>query len=219
MIETVAILIPTKGRAKQLIRNVAGLLAGTVPNGVELAVILAVCEDDVTTKLAATHLSATDGRVFIASRQPNTTAVQGWNQAAAAIPSADWYVLGADDIEWADDWLVEAMKTVALTGAKVIGLNDGHTDLRQYAPHYMVHRDFLWSQFNGAMVPPEYKSWWFDREVCERARGMGLYATAWNSRATHCHPDWHTAPDDETYRAGKPYHDEDRATYLKRMEI
>lgn len=218
MIETVAVLIPSKGRAEQLKRNVQTLLECDVPNGVELAVALAVFEADTETAAVAQELRL-DDRVGMIYRTPDSTAVEGWNQAKWYTSWADWFVLGADDIVWHTAWLKEAMMVIAQTGARVIGLNDGHTDLNDYAPHYMVHHHFLNQYQAGFMVPLEYKSWWFDREICQRARALGVYAPAWQAIAEHQHPDWGTAEMDETYTAAWALHDVDRETYRQRMGL
>ena len=217
MIETVAVLIPSKGRAEQLKRNVQTLLECDVPNGVELCLVIAVCDDDWETIGAAAEFLSDN--VHVTNRYPSSTAVEGWNQAADCAPFSDWLVLGADDIVFHASWLKEAMIVIAQTGARVIGLNDGHTDLNDYAPHYMVHHTFLQTYQGGHIVPPEYKSWWFDREICQRARDLGLYAPAWLAIAEHHHPDWGTAEMDATYTDAWALHDVDRETYRQRMGI
>lgn len=219
MIETVAVLMPTKGRTEQMSRNVAGLLACDVPEGYELLVLIAYEESDTETAAAVYALCASD-KIVPVIRPDGLTAVEAWNLAARYLTFIDWYILGADDIVWHSDWLKEAMLVIDQTGAQVIGLNDGgHTDLNDYAPHYMVHRNFLHAHQSGYMVPPEYKSWWFDREICQRARALGLYAPAWKAMAEHQHPDWGTAQMDETYRQALTLHDVDGKLYRQRMGL
>lgn len=220
---TVAVLMPTKGRAAQMARHVGELQQQPLPFGVTLLVVLAICEDDLETMRAAEQLldvlPAGGVHLFTTLRPAGETAVQGWNRAhAAASALADWFVLGADDIVWQLGWLQEALAVSADTGAQVIGLNDKHTNLRHYGPHYMVHRHFIDAHLGGVMVPPVYQSWWFDREVCEKAAALGLYAPAWHAVAEHLHPDWGTAEKDDTYRQALPLRDEDRATYIMRRE-
>jgi hypothetical protein len=214
---TVAVLMPTLGRAEQMKRNVTGLLECDVPRGVELCIILAVCPDDKKTHRTAVKMTK-DTRIFVVERENGSTSVVGWNEAARFAHFADWLVLGADDIVWHSDWLKEAMLVVDQTGAQVVGLHDGGpTDLSDYGAHYMVHRSFVDQHLDGYMVPPEYKSWWFDREICQRARAVGVYAPAWKALAEHCHPDWHKAPMDETYESAWHLHKQDKETYNRRM--
>lgn len=218
---SVAVLIPTYKRPQQLRERVGNLLQLQIPNDAQLFVVIGICADDDESKEAMGPLVGTPkaDRVYpvIVMRQQADTAVSGWNKAYVhARAAADWFVLGADDIVWHDGWLSAALRAASETGAQVIGLNDLHTDLDQYAPHYMVRRAFIDAHMGGFMVPPVYKSWWFDREVCEKARILNLYAPAWNAVAEHRHPDWTTAPRDATYDLAWPLHDIDREIYMIR---
>lgn len=220
---TVAILLPSRGRAAQLTERVTSLLWQVPPAGVTIYITLAVCLDDAETQTAAEALQHTSRfaqfRVESTSRPADSTAVQGWNMAyqfRRARGGADWYILGADDIVWVPGWL-DAALAEARPGVEVIGLDDGgHTDLRLYAPHYMAQAAFVEEVLGGLFVPPEYYAWWFDREVCEVARARNAYSPAPGAVARHLHPDWQTARMDRTYRDAWPLHDVDRQTYLTR---
>lgn len=215
MNEMVAVLIPTTGRAKQMLERVTDLLEQSYPVGDPPFVYLAIPENDKKTLAAAEDLPPIR---FIVKRPAKTTAVEGWNLAYAAAYAdfADWFVLGADDIVWHPGWLAAALACAEKNKAQVIGLNDGHTNLRHYGAHYMVHRDFIKKHMGGVFIPPAYKSWWFDREICEKAHGLGLYAAAHDATAEHLHPEWGTAEMDDTYELGYPLHDEDRDLYQAR---
>ena len=219
----VAVLLPTKGRARQLVARVTDLLLQEPPDDIRLMIIYAV----VTTDHATIHnidllkKMAWSGRIsqhMVIRTHSDSTQVEGFNMAYrhARNLGADWFVLGADDLVWGVGWLARAF--MEDPRAEVIGLNDGHTDIAQYAPHYMAELSFCETHLNGHICPPEYKSWWFDREVCELARRLGVYAPAWGADVEHLHPDWQTADLDDTYREMLPTHDEDKATYLKRKK-
>jgi hypothetical protein len=219
----IAVLMPSKGRPQQLERNAGALLMQPLPNGVEaLYLMLAVECDDIGTLAVARKLQTlwqeTAVSVSVVLRASSTTAVQGFNLAyVRARGVADWYVLGSDDQVWGAGWLDAALATARETGAQVIGLNDGHTDLEQYAPHFMATGAFIETVMGGLIVPPSYHIWWFDREICERARALGLYAPAWAAVVEHRHPDWGTAAMDATYREAWALHDTDKAIYLSRQ--
>lgn len=221
----VAILLPSRGRAEQLTERVSALLWQVLPAGVTLYITLAVCEDDEPTLAAAETLRRTSHyaqmRVEVVTRPGDSTAVQGWNmayQARRGNGGADWYILGADDVVWMPGWLGVALEQ-ARPGVEVIGLDDGgHTNLRAYAPHYMARAEFVEDVLGGLFVPPEYYSWWFDREVCEVARARNTYAPAPGAVARHLHPDWQTARMDRTYRDAWPLHDVDKETYRLRRQ-
>ena len=218
----VAVLLPSTGRAEQMKARANDLLMQPVPDDAELWLVLAPPADDAATINAGRELASqwqdSDVTVILAKRDANTTAVQGWNAAYEAIKdvSPDWLVLGADDIIWRPGWLANALAVAEQTGAQVVGLNDGHTNLRHYGAHYMVAREFAEEHLGGFFIPPAYSSWWFDREVCEKAAGLGLYAPAWNAVAEHTHPDWGNAAMDDTYQMAWPLHEVDRGIYEAR---
>lgn len=218
----VAVCMPSTGRADQMFSRAADLLFQERPRNTFLWLILAAPENDLETLDRVQDLrrlwgDKEDTDVLAIERKPGTTAVEGWNLAYGVVDDvADWFVLGADDIIWHRGWLEAALRA-ADGGAQVIGLNDGHTNLDAYAPHYMVSRLFAREQLGGVLVPPVYGSWWFDREVCEKGQALGLYAPAWQAWAEHRHPDWRTAEMDETYEAAWPAHDSDRQVYLERQ--
>lgn len=217
----IAILMPTYGRPDQLRQRANEMLCQDYPAGVELVLVLAIISTDGATWEVAHDLVSmwydSDRLIVLVKRPPGSTAVDGWNRAYKAVRSvADWFVLGADDQVYQSGWAQAALSLIHDTGALVVGLNDGHTDIDQYGPHYMIHRSFIDDELGGYMVPPVYQSWWFDREVCERAQRRGVYAAGWGVHVDHTHPDWHTAPMDETYKAAWHLHDIDKATYVRR---
>lgn len=219
--DTVAVLIPSLGRCEQLRQRVTDLLQQQTV-GVCMVVIIAVQSNDHDTIRVVNelmrHIPAGGNEIHAVERMPGTTAVDGWLTAFdyARANDADWYVLGADDIEWQPGWLAEALRVADESGALVIGLNDGgHTDLNHYAPHYMMHK--LYADHMG-FIPDGYKTWWFDRDVCEAAQHLGLYAPAWDAVAVHHHPDWENVPVDSTYVQAMPLRDDDRLLYEKRKQ-
>lgn len=221
----VAIVLPTKGRAAQMRRNVNTLLSIPLPDKVtDFTLLLGVIWTDKDTVLAAQELQKEwreNGReIIIVNREPESTTVQGFNQCYAAFwDKADWFVLGSDDQVYHAGWLDNALKLAEKTGAHVVGLNDLRTNIDEYAPHFAMSGEFIQAELGGFMVPPEYKTWWFDREICERAQRLGVYAACWQSVVEHCHPDWGTAKIDDTYREMTPYRDADKNLYLSRRKI
>lgn len=210
----VVICLPTTGRGDQFYHRLWTLLRQELPPGVELVAVVSTVEGDAHTwKMAVQLENKWPERVVIVERSADTTAVDGWLQAYQAAPGADWYVLGADDIEWHPGWLLEALDIANMTRAQVIGLNDLHTNLEDYAAHYMMSGEYA---ARYGFIPAGYRSWWFDRDVCQAARARGKYAPAWKAIAEHVHPDWGNAPLDDTYRAGMVYRDDDRALYMAR---
>lgn len=219
----VAIILPSKGRAQQLRHCVNNLLMEIPPAGVEITVQLAVENTDRETVAVAKALvnlwHESEAHVQMVYRDSPTTCVEGFNLGYKVMKGcADWYVLGSDDQMYRPGWLAEALRIAKSFDAWVVGFNDGHTYIEEYAPHYMMSAAFIEQYLGGYMVPPVYKSWWFDREVCEIARRANVYAPAWLAVVDHNHPDWGTAAMDDTYREAWPEHDKDRAIYFARRE-
>lgn len=221
----VAIILPSLNRPAKLKRNLGNMLMQMLPAGVDrLIVSLAIQRTDVQTLTVANDLAVlwadSDTDIIVAMRDSGTTCVQGFNIGYAAIKGlADWYVLSSDDQVYQPGWLAEALKVADETGAQVIGFNDGHTDIAHYAPHYMMHKDFIADHMGGQFVPPEYQTWWFDREVCEKAQAVGLYAPAWAAHVEHQHPDWGTAEIDDTHREAMPGRAADKLLYEQRRAV
>ena len=212
----VAVLMPTWNRPEQVYKNAGDLLAQELQPGDSLTLVCSVPVDDMATQRVMLRLHdepmAEGADLFWLTRKPNQSAVVGWLQAYehAVRHNADWFVLGADDIEWDARWLFEAKNTINEFEADVIGLNDGQTDLNKYAPHYMMSRKYAsWYGF----IPDGYQAWWFDREVCEVAQSLGLYAPAWKAKAKHNHPDWNLAEVDGTYEWAQELRDVDKRLY------
>lgn len=208
------VCMPTYGRGDLFFQRARRLLLDdNEPAQLLLSVSVVHATDVHSWKMAMGLDNRFPGRVIISERNQVGAAVDGWLQAYKAMPGADWYVLGADDIEWHPGWLLEALDIAQLTNAQVIGLNDLQTNLDDYAPHYMMSGEYAATY---GFIPGGYRSWWFDREVCQAAQARGKYAPAWRAIAEHMHPDWQKAEIDETYRSGMAYRDEDRALYQAR---
>lgn len=220
----VAVLIPTKGRAMQMLDRVSRLMSQKYPPKISLLAVLSVPYDDEETleiakgMIGMEQLEGHSLRLVIRSKT-NSTTVDGSNRAYiyARNFDIDWYVHGHDDLIFSRGWLEQALRVAETTGAEVVGLNDLHTNLADYSPFWMVTEEFIRDHLGGLFVPPMYKTWWFDREICQKARALGLYAPAPKAIVEHTHPDWHTANLDATYYEAMPYYREDEELYRARM--
>jgi len=219
----VAVLIPTKGRASQMQNRVGHLISQKYPEDIELLVVLAVPYDDYQTiemvnGMMTLRLADNIRLALVIRPEADSTSVQGSNRAYqyAREWGADWYMHGHDDLIWSRGWLDEALRVAEISRAQVIGFNDLHSNLAHYAPFWLVKENFLARHFGGLFVPPKYQAWWFDREICEKAAALGMYAPAPKAIVEHTHPDWHTAEIDATYDEAMPARKQDRALYLER---
>lgn len=219
----IAVLIPTKGRAMQMLDRVSRLMSQSYPPRVSMLVVLSVPYDDEETldiakgMMGMEQLGSHSLRLVIRQRT-NSTTVDGSNRAYfyARNFDIDWYVHGHDDLIWNPGWLEQALRVAGQTGAQVIGLNDLHTDLNHFSPFWMVSAGFIEQHLGGLFVPPMYRAWWFDREICHKAQALGLYAPAPKAIVEHTHPDWNTADYDDTYDGALDWRRQDEKLYRER---
>jgi glycosyltransferase involved in cell wall biosynthesis len=219
--QTVAILLPTRKRPQQAQKCAVDVLGQKYPAGVRLSVIVAAQADDAETLDVFNELAKAykPGTITVLASEHDTNAVYGWNQAYAAARElgADWVVLGADDMEWSAGWLKMALETAKKHDAAFIGLPDGHDTTRKYAPHYMATVSFLDTHLGGVIAAPQYLSWEFDHEACERADKLGQYAETPEPALEHYHPDWGLSEVDETYQIARPKQRQDKRTLTERQ--
>lgn len=121
-----------------------------------------------------------------------------------------------DDQIFHPGWLTNALRELDRLGGGVMAFNDLKSDGNDYAAHFIVSRDFLRQHMGGTLWPPMYKSWWCDRELSDKAKAAGLYAWAQDAIVEHNHWSFNLSEMDETYSAGKQYHDIDRELWQTR---
>lgn len=126
---------------------------------------------------------------------------------------AEWYFLGADDLEFHFGWFERAMNTYKMTKACVIGTNDlGNPYVMngQHSTHSLVRRDYI-LECGGSINEPGkilhegYRHNYVDTELVSTAISRGAWAFSRDSIVAHKHPDWGHGPRDEVYDLGKRY--------------
>jgi hypothetical protein len=210
----VSILIPSAYRPQKLERVLNAIYAAELVGPIEVLVSL-MCDDTSSLNLIKQYpLDA------VLERQRNEYpggSVIGWNRLSR-LARYEWLATLADDTVPEQHWLIEAQTAAQqLNKSGVIGLNDLHTDGNHYATHYMVHREFLNAYCGGWLIHPDYRSWWFDVEMCEIAQQHDAYIYAERAIVEHRHYDWDRAVYDQTYSDSLPWHATDRETYLTRQ--
>lgn len=144
-----------------------------------------------------------------------------------AVPytSAPWVLLVGDDVIFRPGWLDAAMAVAAATGAQVVGTNDlGNPRVirGEHATHMLIARDYIdkhgasWDG-PGVVCHEGFRHWYVDDEIVTAARQRGVWAPALDSIVEHNHPAWGKAADDDVYRLGQAYADQDRALFLERF--
>jgi glycosyltransferase involved in cell wall biosynthesis len=213
----ISVILPTRGRPAQAVACVKRLFETTL--GYDVECVIVVDRADAETLNALTALA--DLPVVI-HKMPGefSTAPEKYNAGLAvarADTGKDWLVSGADDLYWHDGWLDAAL---AHENDGFIGLWDGHTDPSDCATHAMVTREFIEQVTFGYMAFPWYGAWYSDLEVRDLTRRAGRrYVVAKDAVVEHRHPTFGNAPTDETYLAGKKFHNADRRQYWRRKRL
>lgn len=139
---------------------------------------------------------------------------------------AEWYFLGADDLEFHPEWFELAMDTYDTTGACVIGTNDlGNPAVRagQHATHSLVlgeyGRECGTIDESGKILHEGYKHNFVDSEFVETAKWRDAWAFAKDSWVEHLHPDWKKGKIDSTYQVGKSGWNADRQYFEMRKRL
>lgn len=227
----ISVVMPTKGRPAQAVACVKRLFETTRGHDVECVVVIE--GSDLETLGALDALGKLP--VVIHRTAYGIGPIPSWNEGMA-VARGEWIVTGADDLLWCEGWLeaalstASALSTAALAAAQgagtaplrmrgFCGLYDGHTRPEERATHMLMSRAYIEEAQHGYLMPPWYKSWYPDAEICAVAKRNGAYVCPVEARVEHFHPDWATAPDDPTYQAGRKYHAEDRRTFYRRQRF
>lgn len=206
-----SLLLPSAYRSRRLWEAVTAAINST---DLPLEIIVGVVANDYDSIALAHRLPVIiDVRTF---EEYNLGAVYAWNKLAKRA-SGDVFALWADDLVPGRGWLHAALDELdKLGGHGLIGLNDLSSDGNEYAAHWLADRAFIKNEFGGVMYPPEYKSWWCDREVTDRARAMGLYSWASGARVDHLNYTFGKSEMDRTYRDAAQNYEADRVLYETR---
>lgn len=213
----ISVVMPTKGRPAQAVACVRRLFETTRGHDVECVIV--VEETDIDTIGAMDFLSNPQEAVplpVVIHRTPfGLGPIPSWN-AGLAVARGEWIVTGADDLDWREGWLDAAL---AHSATGFVGLYDGHTEPSERATHFLLSRAYIEEAQHGYLMPPWYRSWYPDAEMCAVAHRNGAYVCPVEARVEHHHPDWRDAPDDPTYQAGRKHHAEDRRIFYRRQRF
>jgi hypothetical protein len=209
----ISILIPSAYRSQNLARLLNAIYASELIIPVE--VIVGIMRDDAASAEVVKRYPVDTVIERDVSEYPGGAAA-GWNKLAQ-FARYDWLCLLADDTlpQW--DWLIYVKAAhEQLDKPGLIGLNDLHTSGDKYATHFLLHRQFIAEHCGGAVIPHEYRSWWFDVELCEIAQQHDAYQFAPRAIVEHIHYDWNDEVFDKTYADSLPWHESDRVIYEQR---
>ena len=235
-----SIIIPSRGRAAQLIERVNILLRTVQGRDAEVVIIsdgdeetrqaiIAEMQSNAFWQPNAFTLEVSDERVKVVANPERQGPIQSWNNGLRAA-SGEALVLAADDVIFHDGWLEEALKVLETLpgGDGVVALNDdsGLSDrrgfrrdlkkeTRRYTPHFLITRATLAREMNGVLCFPAYQNYYTDVETCARAQAAGCYGYAPLAHVEHTHWELGKAQKDPQYETGDA-HEQDLEVFLQR---
>ncbi len=213
----VSVIIPSKGRAKQLAQCVRGLFETTRGHDVECVV---VCDEQAAYDAVLAEFGETkpDSLNWLVWSWATLPAIPAFNEGLSHA-TGDVIMAGNDDLVWRDGWLTEALAVLETLpdGDGVVGLNDLCPIPRNFSAFFLATRRWLARENGGVLFCPHYHHNFPDPELCQRATASGRYVVAEKAVVEHRHPVWGTAEMDETYRAGAERFKEDQALYEMRL--
>lgn len=185
--DLVSILIPTRGRAKQLKKHIGIIRKNTYYVPYEL--LLMVDEDDEATIRVCEGLEL---RHFIHSvSEDSRDFFVGKINRGFAESDAEYLIYFSDDVEVKPNWLMQALKCFTAhfpDGVGVIAFNDGFWK-EKLAPHGLVSRKWIDKyQFGKWLLWPEYLHYHGDNEISRVAKRLDKFAYCPDSKAIHTRP-------------------------------
>jgi glycosyltransferase involved in cell wall biosynthesis len=217
----ISVLVPVLGRPQNA-QKVVDSLDGSIRGRTDIELIFIASAGDVD-QLGA--CLGTGRLTLIANWEPEHDYARKMNYALA-YTSADWVLLGSDDITFEPGWDVEMLR-VAEGGKRVIGSNDKANRLvyqkHLFSTHTLVARSYIEDpgaslDGPGSLVSEAYDHNFCDRELAGLAQFRGEWVMAPRAIIRHSHPGFGTAPQDATYEKGRKTFLDDQVIFWERSE-
>lgn len=224
---SIVVVVPVLGRP-----HAAGPLAANLADVTELEHRLVfVCSPDDLEQQAACE--DTYGDVFLMMREPGPGDFARKVNAAYRLTDEPWIFQAADDVRFEPGWDTALMSRARVTGALVIGTQDGGNPTvkaGRHSTHTLVARSYA-DDPGASMDGPEtvfseaYGHQGTDTELVELAKHRGVWAFCDDSRVTHLHPFWEGPAHrgrmvlDATYQRGQSTSREDAILFRQRSRL
>ncbi len=205
-----AILLPSAYRHDSLLHCLESLFEHTPPSAVD--VYVSIFKDDACSREVLRRFKVTP--VYRTTDEYALGCIYGQNVLLRAAPDYDFYVIASDDLRYHAGWFEAAWaKMHLLHDYGLVGFNDLHSDGYEYAAHFLVSRQFLIDHHGGVIFPPQYRSWWCDRELSDIAMRHNCYSFATEAVVEHLNHAWGGLAHDRTYQDAELNYDNDYAIY------
>jgi hypothetical protein len=171
-------------------------------------------------------IEAAGGDYIVAGWEPEAGDYAKKINLAVRRTKEPWILMGADDICFCPNWSDIALRVAEQSGARVIGTNDVANPRvmnGSHSTHPLVARSYIEEygtiDRKGIMLCEEYDHNYVDDELVWTAKARGEWAFAKEAEVPHSHPDWGTAPWDDTYTKGKAHFHEDQQLFTQRSVL
>lgn len=209
----VAVLVPVLGRPLAASAVMGSLRAAG--DTLRARVYALTSPDD----LASREAWAAEGATVLVSDRGSTFAQKvNYGYESTVEP---WLLLIGDDVTFHPGWL-DAALDAASDRYDVVSTNDlARKDLDELAVHPFIRRSYIENQgasFDGpGLIAHEgYKHWYVDREWSLLARERNTLVFAPDCKIEHHHPIWGKGNDDEIYKLGQSFANQDARTFRSR---
>lgn len=216
--DEVAVLVPVLRRPQNAAPFMRSLRAST-----GLATVYAIADDDDPDTIEA--WTAAGAQVVVGSERTFAKKVN----LGYAKTREPWLFLCGDDVTFHPGWLNHAQHVADALGGinpvHVVGTNDlGNPRVLagEHATHFLIRRSYVdevgasWDG-PGVVAHPGYRHWYVDDEIVTAAKQRGVWQMALGSVVEHNHPVWGKAEDDEVYRLGQSFAEQDGKLFRSRM--
>jgi hypothetical protein len=213
-LEETAVIVPTRFRAKNAKPFMDSLRAST-----GLARAYAICDDDDPEGIEAWR--AAGAEVIV----DNVVSFAKKCNVGYAKSSEPWLFLVGDDVRFHPGWLDHAQHVAAVFGADVVGTNDAGNQrvMRgEHATHMLIRRSYVekigasWDG-PGVVCHEGFRHWFVDDEIVTAAKLRRRWQMALGAVVEHNHPLWGKGDDDDTYRFGQSFVEQDRELWMERL--
>jgi hypothetical protein len=136
-----------------------------------------------------------------------------------------WLFMVGDDVRFHPGWLDHA-QAAAGDRFHVVGTNDMSNPrvmAGEHGTHLLIRRSYvddMGASWDGPknVAHEGYRHWYVDDEIVTAAKQRGVWTAATHSVVEHRHPAWGKAPDDDVYRLGQSFAEQDKATFKTRCQ-
>ena len=218
MLIDVAVIVPVMRRPQ----NVKPFVESCTSTAHTANIYFIVDHDDMAEMAAVEVVSETYDRVNMIINESESKTFATKCNLGYRETTEPWLFFVGDDVRFWPGWWAEIVDSD--DGSAFVATNDmrNRTVMAgQHATHPAIRRD--WLDDHGASWDGEftvchegYRHWYVDNEWTAVSMQNGQFRYCSRSLVEHQHPIWNDAPNDEVYKLGQSFAEQDRVLWLER---